>query len=93
MGVTEGISNAAKSGIDTFLYLVSIISMNLGVFNLIPIPALDGGRIFFMVVEIIRGGKRLDPKIEGIIHSAGLMLLFLLMIIISVKDVVGLIFR
>lgn len=63
-----------------------LLTANLGVMNLLPIPALDGGRLVFLIIEAIRG-KRLDPEMEGKIHFTGLMLLLLLMVIIMFNDI------
>ena len=65
--------------------------MNLGVFNLLPVPALDGGRLLFFLIEFLRG-KPIDPKYESYVHFAGLCVLLLIMILVSVKDVFSLIF-
>jgi len=92
IGVTEVMGDAAKDGFTTFLNLVIIITINLGVFNLLPIPALDGGRLLFLLVEAITR-KPLNKKIEGYINLAGLMILFLIMIIVTGKDIVGLFIR
>ncbi len=73
----------------TFFNIFVIISMNLGVMNLLPFPALDGGRIIFLFIEAVRR-KPIKPQIEGYINTAGLMLLFAFMIFITVKDVIGL---
>jgi len=86
VGVTQSIGDAAKAGTSSLLYLCTVIAMNLGVFNLIPFPALDGGRIFFMLIELVRG-KPLSQKVEGFIHFAGIILLMALMLLITVKDV------
>ena len=69
------------------LYLFAIIAMNLGVMNLLPIPALDGGRLFFRIIEAIRFGKPFKPELEAKIHGVGMMLLLLLMVVIAFKDV------
>lgn len=63
-----------------------LLSANLGVMNLLPIPALDGGRLFFMIIEAIRG-KRIDPDKEGMVHFIGLLLLFALMGFIMFNDI------
>ena len=89
VGVTEAMGDAARSGFDTFLYLVIVITVNLGVFNLLPIPALDGGRLLFLLIEAI-ARRPLDKKIEGYIHFAGMLLLFGIMILVTCKDIVGL---
>lgn len=68
------------------LNMAILLTANLGVMNLLPIPALDGGRLLFLVVEAIRR-KRLDPETEGRIHFAGLMLLMLLMVVVMFNDV------
>ena len=72
-------------------YLASIISINLGIINLLPIPALDGSRIIFLALEGIRG-KPIDPQKEGFIHFIGFSLLILLMILIAFQDVTRLFF-
>lgn len=72
------------------MFLTVFISINLGIMNLLPLPALDGGRLLFQLIELVRG-KPISRKIEGYIHFAGLALLMLLMIIVTFKDVFGLI--
>lgn len=89
VGVTEALTQAAQTGSYNFIYLVVVISMNLGVMNLLPLPALDGGRLVFLLIEAVRR-KPINPKVEGVIHTAGLALLMLLMIFICVKDVIKL---
>ena len=64
--------------------------MNLGVFNLLPIPALDGGRLVFQLIELIRR-KPIKPEVEGYIHFAGIVVLLLLMVLITFKDIFKLI--
>jgi len=92
VGVTEAVSEAARAGWETLLYFVSVISINLGLFNLLPFPALDGGQFVFLAIEGIRG-KPVNPKIQGYINMAGLAILFAFMAFISVKDVIKLIIR
>lgn len=91
VGVIEQIGNAAKLGIYDLLMLLGFISVNLGFFNLLPIPALDGGRIFFLLIEGIRG-KKMDPNKEGFVHFIGLVLLLSLMIFVTYKDIIRIIF-
>ena len=88
IGTGEVIGQAASYGISQFLYLVALISVNLGIANLLPIPALDGGRLAFQVVEIVRR-KPVSEQIEGRIHMIGLLVLMALMIIIALKDTIG----
>jgi regulator of sigma E protease len=64
-----------------------ILSLNLAVLNLLPLPALDGGRLFFVLIEIIRGGRKIAPEREGLVHFTGLVLLIGLMFVIAFRDV------
>lgn len=88
VGITQEIGKAAKAGLSTLLYMCVVISMNLGIFNLLPIPALDGGRLFFRIIEAIRGGKPLKPEWESYIHMIGILVLLALMLLVSFKDVI-----
>ncbi len=92
IGVTEAVGAAAQLGILNLVYFMSYISINLGVLNLLPFPALDGGRFAFLIVEGIRR-KPVDRKIEGYVNFVGLMILFTFMAYVSFKDVLKLIFR
>ncbi|MBI5033970.1 MAG: RIP metalloprotease RseP [Chloroflexi bacterium] len=78
---------AQRGGAIALLQLLGLLSLNLAVVNLLPLPALDGGRLVFVVLEWIRGGKRIDPQKEGMVHLIGLAVLVGLMILISVFDV------
>ncbi len=90
VGATTAIGDAAEAGGTNFFYVMVVITMNLGVMNLLPFPALDGGRLIFLLIELVRR-KPLKPEIEGYINFAGLIVLFAIMIIITFKDVIGLI--
>lgn len=68
------------------IYISIMLAANLGVMNLLPLPALDGGRLVFLIIEAIRG-KRIDPEKEGMVHFLGLMLLFALMIFVMFNDI------
>lgn len=68
------------------LYITIFLSANLGVMNLLPLPALDGGRLLFLIIEVIRG-KRVDPDKEGMVHFVGMMLLFALMFFTFFNDI------
>ncbi|MBQ6262950.1 MAG: RIP metalloprotease RseP [Clostridia bacterium] len=89
VGVTQALGEAARSGADTFLFLTAFISINLGVVNLFPLPALDGGRLIFLLIEAVRR-KPVPRKTEGFIHMTGLALLLLIMVIVTFKDIFGL---
>ena len=86
VGVAEVVGDAAKNGLRSLLYIVTVLSVNLGVFNLIPFPALDGGRFLFLIIEGIRK-KPINPNVESAINFFGIMILFAFMILITVKDV------
>ncbi len=90
IGVIGIVSDAAKVGITNLLYIGAVISLNLGVLNLLPIPALDGGRLLFLGIEAVRGGKKLDPNKEGMLHVAGFMLLMAFMLFVTYKDIIRL---
>ncbi len=90
--IGSAVEETAKTGWAGFLNLLQLavlLTVNLGVFNLLPIPALDGGRIFFVLVEIIRR-KPLPPEKEGIVHMIGFGLLILLSIFVAYMDVLRL---
>lgn len=86
VGVTEVMADTARQSFLSFLHLVAFISINLGVMNLLPLPALDGGRLVFLVVEGIRR-KPVPPLYEGYVHAAGLALLLTLMIYVTGQDI------
>lgn len=89
VGITKTISDAAKTGVLNLLYLVIVISINLGVMNLLPLPALDGGHIFLHLLEGVRG-KPLKQEVEAIINFVGLFLLLALAVVVAIKDVISL---
>lgn len=86
VGIVSEIGKAAEYGWRNVLNLAGLISVNLGVMNLLPIPALDGGRILFLIIEKIRG-KKMKPETEGMINFVFFAILILLMLIITFSDV------
>ena len=70
------------------LYFTAFLSLNLAIMNILPFPALDGGRVVLVLVELLRGGKRLKPEREGIINFIGIAILLLLMAVVTVSDVI-----
>ena len=86
VGVTSALGNAAKMGWINLLDLCALLALNLGLFNMLPFPALDGGRFAFMLYELIFR-KPVKREIEGYIHFAGLCLLMLLMLIVGFNDI------
>lgn len=89
VGVVKEIGNAAKTGVANLIFLLAYININLGVFNLLPIPALDGGRAIFILIEMLFG-KKISQEKEGYIHMVGLILLLALIAIVTIKDVIKL---
>ncbi len=89
VGTVNVIAESASYGLRSLGMLFVFISMNLGIFNLLPFPALDGGRILFVLIEAVRG-KPMKPEHEGYVHLAGMVILFGFMIIITFKDVIKL---
>lgn len=90
VGISQILGEAASAGITPFLYLLGAISANLGLINLLPIPALDGSRLLFAVVEGVRG-KPVDPEKENFIHFIGFAILMALFVIITYRDIMRLI--
>lgn len=89
IGATQQIGEAAKAGSFSLIYMISIISINLGIMNLLPFPALDGGRLLFQCIELIRR-KPMKMEVEAYINFAGLVVLLGFMLYISFKDVMNL---
>ena len=87
IGIAQVTGEVAKVGIAPIFELTALISISLGIVNLFPIPALDGGRLMFVLLEGIRGGKRISPEKEGFIHLAGFMLLIGLVVVMSYFDI------
>ena len=83
----ELIASANGNVLPVILNLTMLISIALGLFNLLPIPALDGGRLVFVIVEILRGGKRVPPEKEGAVHMIGMILLLGLIFYIAFGDI------
>ncbi|MBU3110781.1 RIP metalloprotease RseP [Clostridium lacusfryxellense] len=81
-------TKAAQSGVTTLLYFTALMSVQLGIFNVIPFPALDGGWIFMLLFEIITG-KKLDDNKVGVINYIGFMILMAFMVVIIIKDIVS----
>ncbi|RIV29357.1 RIP metalloprotease RseP [Alicyclobacillaceae bacterium I2511] len=89
VGIAYVIGEEAQTGFWNVLMIGGLLSLNLGLMNLLPIPALDGGRLFFMLVELVRG-RALDPRKEGFVHIIGFALLMLFGVVITYRDVLRL---
>ena len=93
VGIVSAVNTAVNTGSYKWiniLYLTAILTINLGVFNLLPLPALDGGRLFFMLIELVRR-KPVPAEKEGMVHAIGLILLLCLTVVISFNDIIKLI--
>lgn len=86
VGIYALTSQAASFGILTLINFMGVLSVNLAVLNVLPFPALDGGRLLFIVIESIFG-KRVLPKVEAIIHTAGMVILLALILVITANDI------
>lgn len=89
VGIYQVVGESAKYGFINVVYLIGYICVNVGFINLLPLPAFDGGRVFFMIIEAIRK-KPVSPKVENIIHAVGLVLLMILMAVITFNDILRL---
>lgn len=89
VGVSSAIGQASSAGLNTLLLLVGFITVNIGVFNLLPIPALDGGRLIFLLIELVLRHP-VNPKYEGFVHAAGFVALMGLMLVVTFNDIVRL---
>ncbi len=88
IGIAQATGEVVKqSGWVALLNLAALLSINLAVINLLPLPMLDGGRIMFVLVEILRGGKRVPPEKEALVHLAGFVLLLGLVVVVSYVDI------
>lgn len=92
VGTSSAIGEAASAGMQSLLLLVSFITVNVGVFNLLPVPALDGGRLLFVLIEMIIR-RPIPQRFEGFIHAAGFMLLMGLVLMITFNDIVRVFFQ
>lgn len=89
VGIAQAVGETTSYGFMYFLYLVAMISVNLAIFNLLPFPALDGGRIIFVVIRAITG-KAITDKAEGIVHAVGMAVLLGLAVIVTGSDIIKL---
>lgn len=95
VGVASAITTVASQGLESgfldavnnILYVMMILTINLGIFNLLPIPALDGGRLLFLLIELVRR-KPIPQKYEGVIHGVGFALLMVFMLVVTFNDIV-----
>jgi len=91
VGIAQMTTEVAQGGLVPLMVWAAFLSLNLGILNLLPFPALDGGRIVFVLLEFIRRGKRISPEKEKFVHLIGFALLIALIIVVSYFDVLRLI--
>lgn len=87
VGIFNITGQVAQEGVAYVLELLALLSLNLAVLNIVPFPGLDGGRLLFVVIEAVRGGRRVDPRTEAAIHALGFMFLLLLVGVVSFFDI------
>lgn len=89
IGIYNLVGESAKAGLINLVYLVGYLCVNVGVINIIPLPAFDGGHILFIIIEAIKG-KPISPKVENTIHAVGMIFLLLLMLVVTINDIIRL---
>jgi regulator of sigma E protease len=88
VGIVQATGEIARYGIVPLLEFAAFISLILGILNLFPLPALDGGRVAFVLLEWVRRGKRISPKREGLVHLIGFAILMALMLAVTLQDII-----
>jgi regulator of sigma E protease len=91
VGIVQLAGEVAEAGLSPLLEFAAIISLILGIINLFPLPALDGGRIIFVILEWLRRGKRVSPRIEGVVHMVGFFALIATAVAITYQDIIRII--
>lgn len=92
VGIASILTQGLEQGWGSFFFLIAFLSLNLGIINLLPFPALDGSRLLFITVELIRG-KPISPEREGMVHQVGFFVLLGLLVLITYNDIVKLLFK
>ncbi len=88
VGIYTAVDKTKESGISNLFYLLALLSLNVGFINLLPFPAFDGGRILFLIIEKIRGGKPVKAETENLIHNIGFFILLGLVILVTINDII-----
>jgi len=91
VGIAQITGEVARAGISPLMEFAAFISINLGLLNLFPIPGLDGGRIAFVLLEWVRRGRRVSPRVEGMVHLIGFIALIAAMVAITYQDIMRII--
>ncbi|MFC1958337.1 RIP metalloprotease [Chloroflexota bacterium] len=91
VGIAQLTGEVAKAGISPLLEFAAFLSINLAIINMFPIPALDGGRIAFVLLEWVRRGKRIAPKAEGVVHLIGFAMIMAFLLAVTYQDIMRII--
>ncbi len=91
VGIAQITGEVAKAGISPLLEFAAFLSINLAIINIFPLPALDGGRIVFVLLEWVRRGKRISPKREGLVHLIGFAMLMAVIVVLTYQDIIRII--
>jgi len=91
VGMAQLTGEVVRAGMSPLFQFAAFISINLGIVNILPLPALDGGRIAFVILQMIRRGRRISPKTEGLVHLIGFALLLTLIAVITFGDIANII--
>ncbi len=87
IGIAQLTGEVARAGLSALVFWTALLSMSLAILNILPIPALDGGRISFVLLELARGGRRIPPKKEALVHLVGFAVLMALIVVVSINDI------
>ncbi len=87
IGIARVSGEVARAGIVPLLTLAAVLSLNLAILNILPLPALDGGRLMFVAIEVLRRGKRIAPQKEALVHLTGFAVLIIITVLISYLDI------
>ncbi|MBI2873364.1 MAG: RIP metalloprotease RseP [Chloroflexi bacterium] len=87
VGIAQLTGEVARAGIIPLISFTALLSMNLAILNILPIPMLDGGRLMFVLLEVVRGGKRVPPQKEGFVHLVGFVVLLSLIVVVTYFDI------
>lgn len=90
VGIAQVTGEVLRAGISPIFEWIAIISISLGIVNILPIPPLDGGRLMFVLLEWVRRGRRISPKREGLVHMVGFVMLISLIVVMNYRDIVRL---
>jgi len=91
VGIAQITGEVARTGIGPLLEFTAFLSINLALINIFPLPALDGGRMAFVLVEWLRRGKRISAKTEGLVHLIGFATLITFMLLVTYRDIIRII--